>query len=126
MARYNFGDVGPDSFRWDIEKVQADLRTLGILVKVDGVYGPETRAGVARFQASNGLPSTGEADSLTVSTLGQKAIDKVIADAGGNVKTADFVEPTIITAQPPPAPRGKVPWWLVAGGALVAWKVLTR
>src|SRR5436853_71779 len=49
-----------------VAHVQADLASLGIAPgPVDGIDGPLTRAAVARFQISEGLPATGEIDLAT-------------------------------------------------------------
>jgi peptidoglycan hydrolase-like protein with peptidoglycan-binding domain len=48
---------------------QALAQIFGPLVPQDGILGPETRGFVARFQAQQGLPPTGDLDDATLSAL---------------------------------------------------------
>jgi peptidoglycan hydrolase-like protein with peptidoglycan-binding domain len=53
-----------------LEQAQARLNELGFKIgKVDGRFGPRTRAGLKRFQKEQGLPVTGELDSTTIAKL---------------------------------------------------------
>lgn len=58
------GDVGNDVF-----DLQRRLRDFGLLVSVDGVYGPATRETVRTYQRVQGLRATGVADRETLATL---------------------------------------------------------
>lgn len=56
----------------DVAALQVALRARGLYVgPVDGVAGPGTRAGVARFQARNGLVADGVAGPATRAALGR-------------------------------------------------------
>jgi hypothetical protein len=44
---------------------QQHLLALGLLTRVDGIFGPKTKAAVATFQSTRGLPVTGQIDSAT-------------------------------------------------------------
>lgn len=48
-----------------VRGVQRELNRIGYRVKEDGDYGPATRSQVWRFQATNGLETTGDVDSVT-------------------------------------------------------------
>lgn len=48
-----------------IRRVQVRLCRLGFQVEVDGVFGPETKAALERFEASRGLEPDGELDAAT-------------------------------------------------------------
>lgn len=124
MARYNYGDVGPDSFQWDIEDLQRNLSDYGIPTEVNGVFGPGTSASVARFQLEQSLPVTGKADSTTVDKLVGIMADKARVSSLAKQQPSQKIDmdPLYITGQVP----NKIPWWLVVGGVLVAWKVLTK
>ena len=68
---------------------QSALATVfGPAVPQDGVFGPETRGFVQRFQAQQGLPPTGDLDGATVAAL-QAAVSP---------------EPASPPPPPPPAP----------------------
>lgn len=54
------GDTGPG-----VEELQNALRGEGSELVVDGEFGPDTEAGVKRFQATANLPVTGIVDSAT-------------------------------------------------------------
>src|SRR5579863_4358818 len=55
----------------DVKKVQKTLRSDGYYQgRVDGVMGPQTRAGIRRYQESNRLASTGRLDAQTAGKLG--------------------------------------------------------
>lgn len=67
---YNIGDTART-----ISEIQKWLRALlrcGYNIPevfIDGIYGPETRASVAAFQRTEGLPPTGKTDNLTFDRL---------------------------------------------------------
>jgi peptidoglycan hydrolase-like protein with peptidoglycan-binding domain len=70
-AKPTFGaDWDGDSMT--VMKVQAAINALGYTpaLKVDGMYGPNTRAGIVWYQASKGLNQTGVADEQTLGFLG--------------------------------------------------------
>jgi Putative peptidoglycan binding domain len=55
----------------DITKVQESLRDKGYYhAKVDGILGPQTRAGIREYQQSENLPVTGRLDAETAGKLG--------------------------------------------------------
>ena len=55
----------------DIKKVQEGLRDKGYYRgQVDGVLGPQTRAGIRQYQESENLPITGHLDAQTAGKLG--------------------------------------------------------
>jgi peptidoglycan hydrolase-like protein with peptidoglycan-binding domain len=54
-----------------VANVQAALQEQGYYHgEVDGILGPETRAGLAEFQSAQGLEPTGTVDEPTLQTLG--------------------------------------------------------
>lgn len=59
-------------YAWNVVRLQDALRALGLL-KLDGpstgYYGEQTAEAVKRYQAREGLPATGEADSETLKRL---------------------------------------------------------
>ena len=62
----------PDSRsrRSTVTAAQAELKARGYKIKVDGSFGPKTRATLKRFQKKQGLAQTGVLDDPTVSALG--------------------------------------------------------
>ena len=55
----------------DTKKVQEALRDKGYYAgQVDGVLGPQTRAGIRQYQKSENLPVTGRLDAQTAGKLG--------------------------------------------------------
>jgi hypothetical protein len=72
---------------------QSSLATVfGSVVPQDGVFGPETREFVQRFQAQQGLPPTGDLDGATVAAL--QAV----------VSPQPPAQPSPPTEPPPPPP----------------------
>lgn len=68
----------------DISKLQEILRDKGYYGgQIDGVIGPQTRAGIRRYQKSEGLPVTGRLDAETAGKLGVGP-----ESVGGNFKGA--------------------------------------
>lgn len=53
-----------------VRTVQRALRSTGITVTADGIFGPRTRQAVVSFQQARGLTSSGQVDVATVSALG--------------------------------------------------------
>ena len=55
----------------DIKKVQESLHDKGYYTgKVDGLMGPQTRAGIRQYQKAENLPVTGHLDAETAGKLG--------------------------------------------------------
>lgn len=76
--------------RQAIAHVQSELQQLGYQVgSVDGVWGPESRAAMANFQQTKGLPATGQPDQASLNAL---------------AVAASSVAPAATAAAPPPAP----------------------
>ena len=76
-----------------IGEVQRELRHLGYYNgRIDGRWGPRTRAGMAAFQRSQGLPQTGQGDVRTMNAL---AAASQASGASGSVP------PPAGTAYPP-------------------------
>jgi len=72
----------------DIKKVQESLRDKGYYhAKVDGVLGPQTRAGIRQYQKDENLPVTGRLDSKTAGKLGvePKSVGGEFKQAGKDV-----------------------------------------
>jgi hypothetical protein len=68
----------------DVKKVQETLRSDGYYQgRVDGLMGPQTRAGIRRYQESNHLAVTGRLDDQTAGKLGVGP-----ESVGGNFKSA--------------------------------------
>jgi peptidoglycan hydrolase-like protein with peptidoglycan-binding domain len=68
----------------DIKKVQETLRDKGYYSgKVDGILGPQTRAGIREYQKSEKLPVTGHLDAETSGKLGVEP-----ESVGGSFKSA--------------------------------------
>lgn len=62
-----------DQIRQFTAALQTDLQTLGFYSdKIDGIYGPDTVAGVKAFQKSVGLPETGLPDPPTQNAINEK------------------------------------------------------
>jgi hypothetical protein len=65
-------------------KIQESLNLLGFNVGVvDGVSGPDTRRGIADFQASMGQPATGRLTELQKSVLFKNAEDQLVSGGAG-------------------------------------------
>jgi peptidoglycan hydrolase-like protein with peptidoglycan-binding domain len=76
--------------RQAIAHVQSELQTLGYNVgPVDGVWGSESRAAMASFQQTKGLPASGQPDQASLNAL-------AVAAASGTA-------PAVTAAAPPPA-----------------------
>ena len=72
----------------DIKKVQESLRDKGYYhAKVDGVLGPQTRAGIRQYQKDKNLPVTGRLDAKTAGKLGvePKSVGGEFKQAGKDV-----------------------------------------
>lgn len=68
----------------DVKKVQETLRSDGYYQgRVDGLMGPQTRAGIRQYQKSNSLAATGRLDAQTADKLGVGS-----ESAGGSFKSA--------------------------------------
>ena len=55
-------------------------------VKIDGIFGPQTKAAVTRFQAANGLTADGNVDRKTTAAL------EALAEDDGSTKHFDWRE----------------------------------
>ncbi len=65
------GYTGPsESNRSHVSAVQAELQARGYKIKIDGDYGPKTRAAVKRFQRAKGLRVDGQIGPQTLGALG--------------------------------------------------------
>lgn len=63
--------VGPsERNRSQVSAVQAELQARGYKLKIDGDYGPKTRAAVKKFQRANGLRVDGVLGPQTLGALG--------------------------------------------------------
>ncbi|HQH29006.1 MAG TPA: peptidoglycan-binding domain-containing protein [Oligoflexia bacterium] len=51
-------------------QLQQALNKNGAALKVDGIFGPQTRSALRRFQHNNNLRITGKADAPTRAKLG--------------------------------------------------------
>jgi Putative peptidoglycan binding domain len=72
----------------DIKKAQESLRDKGYYhAKVDGVLGPQTRAGIRQYQKDENLPVTGRLDAKTAGKLGvePKSVGGEFKQAGKDV-----------------------------------------
>jgi hypothetical protein len=67
---------------------QQHLNSAGQTVTVDGDYGPATQQAVTNFQASNGLPATGQVDTATWNALLRYAPAPVNWAAGARAAAA--------------------------------------
>ena len=61
-----FGDINN---RQNVLAIQNALNRLGYNIRVDGVFGDETRGAILNFQRANNLPVTGVVDNITAGTL---------------------------------------------------------
>ncbi len=61
-----FGDINSPQ---NIRAIQNALNRLGYNIRVDGVFGDETRSTILNFQRANNLPVTGVIDNLTANTI---------------------------------------------------------
>ena len=136
------GDVTPDPAPWEevragdegdlVIAVQQALLGAGIgdVEVADGVFGAQTDAAVAAFQARVGLPETGVVDQATAGELGLRAVTTTTTVAPTTV--APTPAPTIADValrSAPPADEsdsGRRVWWVAAALAAVlagfAWR----
>ena len=60
----------PNISKADLRQAQTQLKTMGLYTgKIDGLWGPRTRAAVGQFQAQNNIPQTNMLDSRTMEQL---------------------------------------------------------
>jgi peptidoglycan hydrolase-like protein with peptidoglycan-binding domain len=83
-----FAPPGPISSSFVAWAQSALASVFGPAVPQDGVFGPETRGFVQRFQSQQGLPATSDLDGATVAAL----------------QAAASPQPPPAEAPPPPAP----------------------
>jgi peptidoglycan hydrolase-like protein with peptidoglycan-binding domain len=96
---------GPSSSSF-VAWVQGRLAMVfGPVVPQDGVFGPETRGFVQRFQAQQGLPPTGDLDGTTVSALQTGASPEPPPPP----PPPEPPPPPVFVAPPPPPPPDFVP-----------------
>lgn len=72
----------------DVRKVQKTLRSDGYYHgQVDGLMGPQTRAGIRRYQESNHLAATGRLDARTAGKfgVGQESVGDNFESAGRSI-----------------------------------------
>ena len=53
----------------EVMNVQQALNKMGFKLRVDGLYGPKTRAAVRSFQSQHGLTANGKLDQATLAKL---------------------------------------------------------
>lgn len=53
----------------EVMNVQQALNKMGFKLRVDGLYGPRTRAAVRSFQSQHGLTANGKLDQATLAKL---------------------------------------------------------
>ena len=60
----------PNVSRAELRQVQTQLRDMGLYTaRVDGIWGPRTRAAVGQYQSQNNLPQSFALDSRTIQQL---------------------------------------------------------
>lgn len=93
--------------RDEIAKLQSTLNSLGFNTGVvDGIYGPNTRAGIIAFQSARGLKADGLASAAVFNEVMRVAAP---AASGGNVPTWDNQFPGYSAPQPQPQPQPPEP-----------------
>jgi peptidoglycan hydrolase-like protein with peptidoglycan-binding domain len=71
-----------------VRHIQAQLQQQGFYTgTVDGLWGPETQAGVQRFQSARGLKATGELNRSTLAALDAPAAPVAVAPAASPAPT---------------------------------------
>ncbi|MBH5320652.1 S41 family peptidase [Paenibacillus sp. GSMTC-2017] len=82
----------PDSLSEQVRSAQIMLHGLGYEPKrEDGYYGTETVEAVQKFQAENGLPTTGEIDAKTAQTL-EKSVVKWIQNKENDLQLHEAIK----------------------------------
>lgn len=66
--------IHPQDNRSHVSAVQAELQARGYNIRVDGQYGPKTKAAVKKFQRKNGLVADGVIGPQTLRALGVSRI----------------------------------------------------
>ena len=61
--------LGDLNNRQNVLAIQNALNRLGYNIRVDGVFGDETRGAILNFQRANNLPVTGVIDNITANTI---------------------------------------------------------
>jgi peptidoglycan hydrolase-like protein with peptidoglycan-binding domain len=85
-----------------VRQLQEELKARGYEIKVDGIFGEETRAVVIRFQESQDLKQDG--------IVGPKTTNRLFAAMGEGFAELGFreaVDEIIVGLSPPPTPKPK-------------------
>ena len=88
-----------------VKALQEALNKQGIAVKTDGVFTPETREAVRKYQSQHHLPVTGEADKATLDKLGVGSKSSSSADT--RVTISQGAQPPAATTSPAQMPGGE-------------------
>ena len=86
----------------NVRQLQAQLNAQGSNIKVDGIFGEETRAAVIWFQESQDLKQDG--------IVGPKTTNRLFAAMGEGFAELGFreaVDEIIVGLSPPPTPKPK-------------------
>src|SRR5688572_12330115 len=62
--------VPTEQNRSHVSAIQQELKARGYKIKVDGSFGPKTRAALKKFQKTQGLAQSGMPDEPTLGALG--------------------------------------------------------
>ena len=82
VARFNpAGTLRAGMKGWRTLALQQKLNALGAILETDGEYGSTTAGAVKAFQHARNLPTTGEADRVTLEVL-----DLIAADSGSGTE----------------------------------------
>ncbi len=100
--------VSPGARGIHVTLLQEALKALGFDPgKIDGRYGDWTKAAVAAYQQSIGLPATGIADRITLMNLYQKFPDPTATPTAVPTPTSTPAPTVVPTATPTAQPTGE-------------------
>jgi peptidoglycan hydrolase-like protein with peptidoglycan-binding domain len=88
-----------------VKALQEALNKQGITVKTDGIFTPETRDAVKKYQSQHHLPVTGEADKATLDKLG--VASKASSATDTSVTIGQGAQPSAATTSPAQMPAGE-------------------